>query len=225
MLYGTCSVRIEQTEYTRLSLYASCADRLRRFFASPGRHPAEKARCARFSLLTERRSQFTIILIYFDAQRLETQVRQQKRGMNMIREMQQKDCAAVARFWRDYLDVSYATDESVSRTFETMSRDSRYRTFVAEEDGIVVGFLTLVEVLSFDDPDGYIKMNGIAVLPEYRRRGIALQLVARAEQEARDRGSNSIGVATSMKRKESQAMLDQLGYQKSGFWFHKIYHH
>ena len=191
----------------------------------PAGLPPKKARYVRFSLLTECRSQFTIILIIFCAQRPETQVRRQKRGMNMIREMQQKDCAAVARFWRDYLDVSYATDESVSRTFETMSRDSRYRTFVAEEDGIIVGFLTLVEVLSFDDPDGYIKMNGIAVLPEYRRRGIALQLVARAEQEARDRGSNSIGVATSMKRKESQAMLDQLGYQKSGFWFHKIYHH
>ena len=75
MLYGTCSVRIEQTEYTRLSLYAPCADRLRRFFASLGRPPAEKARCARFSLLTECRSQFTIILIIFCAQRPETQVR------------------------------------------------------------------------------------------------------------------------------------------------------
>ncbi len=225
MLYGTCSVRIEQTEYTRLSLYAPCADRLRHFFASPGRPPAEKSPLR--PLLSVDRTPISVYykLIIFCAQRPETQVRRQKRGMNMIREMQQKDCAAVARFWRDYLDVSYATDESVSRTFETMSRDSRYRTFVAEEDGIVVGFLTLVEVLSFDDPDGYIKMNGIAVLPEYRRRGIALQLVARAEQEARDRGSNSIGVATSMKRKESQAMLDQLGYQKSGFWFHKIYHH
>lgn len=143
----------------------------------------------------------------------------------MIREMRTEDCAAVSRFWREYLDVAAATEESVRSTFEKMSKDNRYCTFVAEEDGIVVGFITFVEVLSFDDPDGYIKMNGIAVLPEYRRRGIALQLVARAEQEARDRGSNSIGVATSMKRKESQAMLDQLGYQKSGFWFHKIYHH
>lgn len=225
MSYGTCSEGIEQTEYTRLSLYAPGADRLRRFFVSPGRLRSEKSPLR--PLLSVDRMSISVYykLIIFCAQRPETQVRRQKRGMNMIREMQQKDCAAVARFWRDYLDVSYATDESVSRTFETMSRDSRYRSFVAEEDGIVVGFLTLVEVLSFDDPDGYIKMNGIAVLPEYRRRGIARQLVARAEQEARDRGSNSIGVATSMKRKESQAMLDQLGYQKSGFWFHKIYHH
>ena len=89
----------------------------------------------------------------------------------MIREMQKKDCATVARFWREYLDVPSATEESVTATFEKMSRDSRYCTYVAEEDGIVVGFLTFVEVLSFDDPDGYVKMNGIAVLPEYRHRG------------------------------------------------------
>ena len=142
-------------------------------------------------------------------------------GFKMIRKMQQKDCPTVARFWRDYLGVSSATDESVRNTFEKMSEDSRYCTYVAEEDGIVVGFITYVEVLSFDDPDGYVKMNGIAVLPEYRHRGIAQQLTECAEQDARIRGADSIGAATSFKRAGSQAMLDKLGYQKSAFWFHK----
>ena len=139
----------------------------------------------------------------------------------MIRKMQKKDCQAVARMWRDYLDVPTATDESVYSTFEKMSKDSRYMTYVAEEDGVVVGFITFVEVLSFDDPDGYIKMNGIAVLPQYRHRGIAQQLTKHAEQDARSRGADSIGAATSFKRMGSQAMLDKLGYEKSAFWFHK----
>ena len=73
------------------------------------------------------------------------------------------------------------------------------------------------------DPDGYIKMNGIAVMPEYRRLGIGEQLVERAERAARERGANSIGAASSFKRTESQAMLDKLGYQKSAFWFHKTF--
>ncbi len=139
----------------------------------------------------------------------------------MIRKIQREDYATVARFWRELLDVPSATDESVSKTFEKMSQDSRYCTFVAVEDGTVVGFITMVEVLSIDDPDGYIKMNGIAVQPEYRRRGIAQQLVARAEKEALKRGASSIGCATSFKRKGSQAMMDKLGYEKSAFWFHK----
>ena len=64
-------------------------------------------------------------------------------------------------------------------------------------------------------------MNGIAVQPEYRRRGIAEQLVKRVEEAGRERGANSIGVATSFRRTGSQAMLDKLEYEKSAFWFHK----
>ena len=139
----------------------------------------------------------------------------------MIREVRREDYAAVARFWRELLDVPAATDESVQKTFEKMSGDSRYCTYVAVEDGIVVGFITLVEVLSIDDPEGYIKMNGIAVAPEYRHRGIAQQLIEHVEQAGRERGANSIGAATSFKREGSQALLDKLGYEKSAFWFHK----
>ena len=123
--------------------------------------------------------------------------------------------------WRDDLDVPIAMDESVRRTFEKMREDSRYFTYVAEEDGVVAGFITCVEVLSFDDPDGYVKINGIAVLPEFRRRGIGKQLAERAELDARQRGANSIGVATSFKRTGSQAMFGKLGYEKSAYWFHK----
>ena len=142
----------------------------------------------------------------------------------MIREIRPEDYTAVAVFWRNLLDVPSATDESVTRTLEKMSGDYHYKTFVAEEDGFVVGFITLVEALAVDDPDGYIKMNGIAVMPEYRRRGIAQQLDERVEQEAHERGACSIGAATSFKRAGSQALLDKLGYEKSAFWFHKIFH-
>ena len=139
----------------------------------------------------------------------------------MIREIRPEDYAAVARFWRDYLDVPAATDESVSKTLKKMSEDHRYGTYVAEEDGKVVGFITFVEVLSIDDPNGYIKMNGIAVMPEYRRCGIAQQLTERVEQEALKRGADSIGAASSIKRTGSQALLTKLGYEKSAFWYHK----
>lgn len=141
----------------------------------------------------------------------------------MIREVQREDYASIARFWRELLDVPTATDDSVARTLDKMSNDNRYCTFVAVEDGIVVGFITLVEVLSFDDPDGYIKMNGIAILPQYQRRGIGHQLIERAEMEARKRGASSIGCASSFKRAGSQSLLGKLGYERSAYWFHKVF--
>lgn len=139
----------------------------------------------------------------------------------IIRKIQPEDYAAVAGFWRNYLDVPAATDDCVSRTLERMNKDSHYFTFVAEEDGMVIGFITFVEVLSIDDPDGYIKINGIAVHPEYRSRGIGTRLIARAEQTARERGSNSIGVASIFKRTKAHELYERLGYRKSAFWFHK----
>ena len=139
----------------------------------------------------------------------------------MIREMRSEDCPVVAKLWREELDVPAASDESVRSTFEKMSTDDRYRSFVAEEDGIVVGFITMVEVLSFDDPHGYIKMNGIAILPEYRHRGIGEQLVMRAEKEALDRGVDSIGCASTLKRSGAHQFCEKIGYQRSGIWFHK----
>ena len=78
----------------------------------------------------------------------------------VIRELQRKDCPAVAGLWRELLDEPSATDESVLKTFEKMRRDSRYCTYVAEEDGTIIGFITFVEVLASDAPDGYIKING-----------------------------------------------------------------
>ncbi len=139
----------------------------------------------------------------------------------MIREVQPEDYATIAMLWREYLDVPTATNESVSQTLTKMSKDNHYGTYVAEEDKKVVGFITFVEVISIDDPDGYIKMNGIAVLPEYRHRGIAQQLIEQVELEAHKRGSSSIGAATSFKRTGSQRLLDKLKYEKSAFWFHK----
>lgn len=141
----------------------------------------------------------------------------------MIRPVRQQDAAIVATMWRELLNVPNTTDEVAARTIQRMEEDDHYGTYVAVEDGRVVGFITFVEVISFDDPDGYIKMNGIAVLPEYQRRGIARQLVERVEEEARKRGASSVGCATSFGREGSQALLKKLGYEKSAFWFHKIF--
>lgn len=139
----------------------------------------------------------------------------------MVRDMRREDCPAVAVLWREVLNIPTASEESVSRTFEKMNGDSRYRSFVAEEDGRVVGFITMAEVLPFDDPDGYIKINGLAVLPDCRHRGIGRQLVSRVEDEARKRGADSIGLASIFRRTDAHAFYEQLSYQKSAYWFYK----
>ena len=47
--------------------------------------------------------------------------------------------------------------------------------------------------------------------------------IERAESEARERGASSIGAASSFKRTGSQALLAKLGYEKSAYWYHKVF--
>ena len=90
----------------------------------------------------------------------------------VIRKISQSDVQAAAAIWREVLDVRNATDEIVAETYSVMEQDDRYVTFVAEADGKIAGLAAAVKVLAIGHPGGYVKMNGIGVLPEYRGQGI-----------------------------------------------------
>ena len=138
-----------------------------------------------------------------------------------VREIEERDYLPVAAIWRDVLDIPNATDDAVAETYEKMKHDSRYRTFVAETDGKVVGLVTTAEVLAIGHPDGYLKMNGLGVLPEYRGQGIGKLLLDRVEKLARETGTLYIGLASGMGRTEAHAFYEHLGYRKTSYWFRK----
>ena len=109
-----------------------------------------------------------------------------------IRPIQESDYAAVSAIWRDVLDIYNATEQSVAEIYAQMAQDNHYHTFIAETDGKVVGLVTVVKVLAIGHPGGYIKMNGLGVLPEYRRLGIGKMLMDRVEQLALQEGAPQI---------------------------------
>jgi GNAT superfamily N-acetyltransferase len=77
------------------------------------------------------------------------------------------------------------------------------RTHVAEEDGLVVGFATLIEA------DGIVELEDLFVDPSWMRRGIATALVDRIASDLRARG---------VERLEVTANPDALGfYSAAGF--------
>ena len=139
----------------------------------------------------------------------------------IVRPIERKDYQSAAAIWREVLDVRNATDDSVSGIYEKMKDDQRYQTFVAEADGRIVGLVTTVEVLAVGHPDGYIKINGLGVRPEYRGQGIGRLLLERAEELARERGALYLGLATGIRRQEAHAFYEHLGWQKTSYWFRK----
>lgn len=139
----------------------------------------------------------------------------------VIREIESKDYISVSAIWRDVLGFSSVTDETVAKTCEKMKGDSRYCTFIADVNDNVVGFVTIVETLAIDHPNGYIKVNGLAVLPEFQHCGIGKMLMERVEMLAGERNISLIGLATGFQRTGAHEFYEHLGYQKLSFWFRK----
>ena len=131
-----------------------------------------------------------------------------------IRKIESKDYTSAAAIWRDVLGFSSVTDENVSETYEKMKGDDRYRTFVAVVDNAVVGFVTTVETLAVDHPNGYMKINGLAVLPAFQRCGIGKMLMERVEELAGERNISLIGLASGIQRTDAHKFYERLGYQK-----------
>ena len=148
--------------------------------------------------------------------------RSNKIDMNIvIREIENEDYISIIAIWRGALGLLSATDENVAKTFEKMKGDSRYCTFVADVNGNVVGFVTTVETLAIDQPNGYMKVNGLAVLPEFQRCGIGKMLMERVEKLAIERNISLIGLASGFQRTGTHKFYEHLGYQKLSFWFRK----
>ena len=138
-----------------------------------------------------------------------------------IRRIEKSDYAAVASIWRDVLDIRNATEEHVTAVYEQMATDGRYCTFVADADGKVVGLAAAVKVLAIGHPGGYVKMNGLGVLPEYRHRGIGRQLMDQVERWAVEQGAPYVGLASGTGRTEAHNFYEHLGYRKTSYWFRK----
>ena len=138
----------------------------------------------------------------------------------IIRKLQKEDYKAVAAIWRDVLDIP-VTDDELNLTYDKMNGDERYATFVAEADGTVVGLVTMVTALAIGHPNGYTKVNGLGVLKEYRNKGIGKLLMKQAEKEAVANGTGYIGLASGSSRKNAHRFYEQMGYQRTSYWFRK----
>jgi GNAT superfamily N-acetyltransferase len=70
------------------------------------------------------------------------------------------------------------------------------RTYVADEDGLVVGFATWAEA------DGTIDLEDLFIDPGWRRRGIATALVSRIADVLRARGAEFLEVTANPHARE-----------------------
>lgn len=91
------------------------------------------------------------------------------------------------------------------------------RVFVAEHQGAVVGFVTVLAREAFtelDEPIGtYAFVSDLVVLSRYRRRGIGRQLLARAEAFARDAGATEMRIGVLARNQAARHLYLSAGFE------------
>jgi ribosomal protein S18 acetylase RimI-like enzyme len=99
--------------------------------------------------------------------------------------------------------------------------DPRYRTFVAEEQGIVRGMIGTFARYSFEHNDLSGRILALVVSSKARRSGIGRQLIATAEDDFARRKIRRIAVDTRFEREQAHQFYEALGYGRNGFRFVK----
>ena len=140
--------------------------------------------------------------------------------MVLVRKIREEDYQAAAMIWREVIDVP-VSDEDLAQIYRKMAEDDRCFTYVAEADEQIVGLVTGVCVPAVPFPNGYIKMNGLGVLPEYQHKGIGRKLLTQVEKEAVKRKVTRIGLATGLQRTDAHVFYEGMGYRKTSFWYRK----
>ena len=138
----------------------------------------------------------------------------------IIREMEAKDVMGVVSLIRNVLghdDISSDVYDRVIRIYNA----ENYVTFIAEEDGAVIGFVGIMRGLAFELDGEYIRVIALAVSRAYQSLGIGSKLEARVEQYAAETGANSIVISSGLTRSRAHMFYSNKGYEKKGYSFIK----
>jgi len=99
---------------------------------------------------------------------------------------------------------------SAEQNMHNLSQDKeRYGVYLAVADGEAIGFL-YIEFYAWNQLS---QIQGLAVDPDFHRRGIASALVARAEEFARSKHARGVYVDTPIKNTRGRKFYEALGYQ------------
>jgi GNAT superfamily N-acetyltransferase len=136
-----------------------------------------------------------------------------------IRTARLDDAAALASL---ATHLGYPADEAAMRPrIERITASDDYETFVAERDGVVVGFVGVTWKWSYTDDTPRAQLLALVVDPAERGRGTGAALVAAVEGWARRQGAGGIFVTTALHRERTHLFYERLGYDKTGLRYVK----
>ena len=138
----------------------------------------------------------------------------------IIREMDARDIMGIVGLIRNELGYDDISSDIYDRVIRIYNAEN-YVTFIAEEDGAVIGFVGVMRGLAFELDGEYVRVIALAVSRAYRSQGVGSKLEARVERYAKETGSNSIVISSGLSRKRAHVFYGNKGYEKKGYSFIK----
>ena len=120
--------------------------------------------------------------------------------------------------------LGYPTSTNqMRRRLETILDDNQYQTFVAWEDGQVLGFVGTRSGPLYEDDECYGQIMALAVAPSRQRRGVGRMLLQVAESTLIERGVRVLVVTSGNQRSNAHAFYERCGYSFTGRRYKKSF--
>ncbi len=146
----------------------------------------------------------------------------------MIREYRPEDRAQLEECYIELQDAERVLDPVleegravVERYLEQMFRqcaETKGKVFVAEEDGRVVGFVSVFAKVASkaveEKPYEYAYVSDLVVLPEYRRRGLGRALLQTAQDYAIRQGATILRLFVMAKNVGAKTLYESFGFEE-----------
>ena len=135
----------------------------------------------------------------------------------IVREMKASDWAAVADIYAQGIESGISTFQQVCPSYEAWdSAHLKQGRLVAEIDGNVVGWVVLAPTSARDCYRGVVEVS-VYVHKDYRHQGIAYELMAAIEAQARDIGCWTLFSVVFQVNEASLKLHERCGYRVIGY--------
>lgn len=144
--------------------------------------------------------------------------------MFLIRKCRIEDAEILCKINREVMGYDYPVEETAEKIKQLVNLDEN-GIFVAEDENQIAGYIHLnsYDTLYF----GHMKnILCLAVLPEFRRRGVATVLLEAGEKWAKEHGAIGIRLDSGAERLPAHACYEKAGYEQKKMhkYFRKMFY-
>jgi len=105
------------------------------------------------------------------------------------------------------------SEEQTRRNIDAILGSPDHDLFTAIHNNQVVGWTSVIQSIQVESAP-LCEIRGLVVETEFRNRGIGKLLIDRARQWAREKGNSRLRLRCNVKRRETHAFYQQLGFEE-----------